>query len=69
MADPLNVKTLDDLRFLLDCETRGAVSNESAVARALDRYYAGIQESVESLLAELDDGTMADVMAHHERIH
>jgi len=62
MADPLNVKTLDDMRFLLDCETRGAVSNETAVARALDRYYAGVQESIESLLAELDDGTMADMV-------
>ncbi|MGO8704576.1 MAG: GspE/PulE family protein [Candidatus Brocadiia bacterium] len=62
MADPLNVKTLDDLRFLLDCETHGAVSNEPSVARALDRYYSGIQESVESLLAELDDGTMAKAM-------
>ena len=64
MADPLNVKTLDDLRFLLDCETHGAVSNEPAVARALDRYYSGIQESVESLLAELDDGTMANAMVN-----
>ncbi len=64
MADPLNVKTLDDLRFLLDCETHGAVSNEPSVARALDRYYSGIQESVESLLAELDDGTMAKAMTN-----
>ena len=64
MADPLNVKILDDLRFLLGCETRGAVSNEPAVARALDRYYAGIQESVESLLAELDDGTMSKVLTN-----
>ena len=63
MADPLNVKTLDDLRFLLDSNIRGAVSNEAAVARALDRYYAGVQESIESLLAELDDGTMADLVA------
>jgi len=62
MADPLNVKILDDLRFLLNCETHGAVSNEPSVARALDRYYSGIQESVESLLAELDDGTMAKAM-------
>ena len=62
MADPLNVKTLDDLRFLLDCEVRGAVSNETSVARALDKYYAGVQESVESLLAELDDGSMADLV-------
>jgi type IV pilus assembly protein PilB len=60
MADPLNVKTLDDLRFLLDADIQGAVSDEGAVARALDRYYAGVQESVESLLSELDDGTMAD---------
>ena len=61
MADPLNVRILDDLRFLLDCEVRGAVSNEGAVARALERYYAGQQESVEQLLSELDDGTLADL--------
>ena len=62
MADPLNVKTLDDLRFLLDCEVKGAVSNEPAVARSLDRDYAGVQESIENLLAELDDGTIADMI-------
>jgi len=62
MADPLNVKTLDDLRFLLDCEVKGAVSNEPAVARFLDRNYAGVQESIENLLAELDDGTIADMI-------
>ena len=64
MADPLNVKTLDDLRFLLDTPVQGAVSNEGAVAKALDRYYAGQQETIESLLAELDDGTMADMVAN-----
>ena len=63
MADPLNVKTLDDLRFLLDVEVHGAVSNEATVAKALDRYYAGVQETIESLLAELDDGTLADFTA------
>jgi len=58
MADPLNVKILDDLRFLLDCEVRGAVSNEGAVARALERLYAGREESLEELINELDDGTL-----------
>jgi len=58
MADSLNVKTLDDLRFLLDSEVRGAVSNEAAVARALERYYAGIEETFEGILAELDDGAI-----------
>ena len=36
LADPTHLKTLDDLRFLLNCEIEGAVSNEKAVARALD---------------------------------
>lgn len=61
MADPLNVKILDDLRFLLDCEVQGAVSNEAAVARALDRYYAGREDTVEKLLSELDVTTLKDL--------
>ena len=56
LADPLNVKVLDDLRFLLDCDLVGAVSNEDAVAAALDKYYAGQADSVEDLLTELEDG-------------
>ncbi len=56
MADPLNISTLDDLKFLLNCEIQGAVSNEEAVARAIDKYYAGSEESVESLLGQLEDG-------------
>lgn len=61
MADPLNVKIFDDLRFLLDCEIQGAVSNEGAVTRAIERYYAGKEESVESLLDELDVGQLSDM--------
>jgi len=60
MADPLNVRILDDLRFLLDVSVRGAVSNPEAVGRAIERYYAGADESVESLLAELDTGALDD---------
>jgi type IV pilus assembly protein PilB len=63
MADPLNVSTLDDLRFLLNCEVRGAVSNDDAVTRAIDKHYADSDESVETLLAELDgDDTMMEVI-------
>ena len=52
LADPTHLKTLDDLRFLLDCEVRGAVSNEKAVGRALERYYS-TQEDIEQILQEL----------------
>jgi type IV pilus assembly protein PilB len=63
MADPLNVKVLDDLRFLLGHDVVGAVSNEAAVSRALDKYYAGQQESVEALISSLDDGALLDMAA------
>lgn len=68
MADPLNVKILDDLKFLLDCEVRGAVSNEAAVARALDRYYAGEQESIEDILSSLDATELQDFGTQSESI-
>ncbi len=52
LADPTHLKTLDDLRFLLDCEVQGAASNEQAVNMALDAYYS-TQEDIETLLEQL----------------
>ncbi|MFH1025024.1 MAG: ATPase, T2SS/T4P/T4SS family, partial [Planctomycetota bacterium] len=57
MADPLNVAALDDLRFTVGCEVRGAVSNEEAILRAIEKIYAGATESVEDLIAEIEDGS------------
>ncbi|MBS3763983.1 MAG: Flp pilus assembly complex ATPase component TadA [Planctomycetes bacterium] len=54
LADPTNLKTLDDLRFLLNCEIAGAASNEKAVNMALDNYYSA-EEDVEGILEELGD--------------
>jgi len=54
MADPLNVNILDDLRFMLNCEVAGAVSNEDQISRAIDKYYAGQTESVDDIIAGLD---------------
>lgn len=45
MANPLNVNTLDDLRFMLDCKVVGAVSRESAVLDAIERRYGPKAES------------------------
>ena len=53
MADPLNVSILDDLRFLLNCEVQGAVSNEEAVNKAIEKYYASSGDTVEDLLKQM----------------
>jgi len=55
LADPTHLKTLDDLRFLLNCEVKGAVSGESSVDRSIQTYYS-TQESVADVLQELGTG-------------
>ena len=54
MADPLNVNALDDLRLMLSVDVFGAVSSESAVENALEKFYADRRESVEELLDEME---------------
>ncbi len=54
MADPRNVAALDDLKFMTNCEVQGAVSSEVAVVKAIEKYYAGQEESIEKLMQELD---------------
>jgi len=60
MADPFNVKALDDLRFLLDSNIEPAVSNEAAVGRAIEKYYSGQTESAEDVMKDMDESAIAD---------
>ena len=41
LADPMNPTVLDDLRFMLNVNIRGAVSSPGAIDRALEKYYPG----------------------------
>ena len=59
MADPLNVNALDDLRLMLSMDVVGAVSSESAVEAAIDKFYADRRESVEEILEEMEKTTTA----------
>ncbi|RME74713.1 MAG: type II secretion system protein GspE [Planctomycetota bacterium] len=64
LADPLNVSVLDDLRFLLNCEVQGAVSNREAVERAIRKYYAG--QTGDSLAEIMNELGAEDVMQIEE---
>ena len=55
LADPTHLKTLDDMRFLLNCEVQGAISTEAAVDRAVQKYYSA-HEDINSILEELQIG-------------
>ncbi len=55
MSDPLNVKVLDELNFLLSGVTMaGAVSNAEAIERALSRYYGDSVESINDVIAQME---------------
>ena len=53
LADPMNPTVLDDLRFMLNLEVRGAVSTQAAVERAILRYYGAKEdETLATAMAE-----------------
>ena len=55
MADPLDVQTLDDLRFMLNCQVKGAIASEDDIMAAIDRYYGTEMESVGELLKQIEN--------------
>lgn len=61
MADPQNIAALDDLRNFIGMEVRGAVSNLKDVEAAIRRYYADKEESIESVIQDLEDMEEAEI--------
>ena len=54
LADPQNISALDDMKFMLNIEVKGALSDPEAIERAMTKYYADRSESMESLLGSMD---------------
>jgi len=53
MAEPHNLDVLDDLRFMLSCDVRGAIASESAVDAAIQKYYASQKQSVDEIVRNI----------------
>ncbi|HNS81706.1 MAG TPA: ATPase, T2SS/T4P/T4SS family, partial [Kiritimatiellia bacterium] len=59
LSDPLDVETLDSLRYLLKCNVEGVVAPAEEIEVALNHYYAHTPETVETMLEEITEGTVA----------
>jgi len=55
MCDPQKLSILDELRNFLGYDVRSVVATERDVLAALDRYYASGSESVEGLVASMEE--------------
>jgi type IV pilus assembly protein PilB len=58
LGDPMNPTVLDDLRFMLNVEVRGAVSTPEAVDRGIKKYYGGKDD--DSLAKAMEEAANID---------
>jgi type IV pilus assembly protein PilB len=54
MAEPQNPSTLDSIRQFLQVEVKGAIATEADVMAAIERLYAGHQESIEDVVKQIE---------------
>ncbi len=52
MADPLDVRTLDDLRLVLGMEVKGVLASELEITAAIRTYYGVGAETLEKIIAQ-----------------
>ena len=54
LAEPQNPATLDSIRQFLQVEIKGVIAAESEVMAAIERLYAGHQESIEDVVRQIE---------------
>jgi type IV pilus assembly protein PilB len=57
MADPTNVFAVDDIKFMTGLKVEATVATESAVRRAIDRFYDS-SETLQNVMASIEDAGM-----------
>ena len=64
MADPTNVFAVDDIKFMTGLKVELKVATESAIRRAIDRFYDS-SETLQNVMASMEDAGM-EVMEDQE---
>jgi len=59
MSDPVNVSILDDLRFQLGMEVKGAIADDTQVSKAIAEHYGSQVGSVQEIVKEVDSAAEA----------
>ena len=58
MSDPTDLDALDAVRYILKCDVDGVVASRKQVQHALGFYYGDMDDSVESFLQDMTEGTL-----------
>jgi type IV pilus assembly protein PilB len=54
LAEPQNPSTMDSLRTFLGVDIKGVIASEADVTAAIERLYAGKQESIEDVVRQIE---------------
>ena len=65
MTNPLDIRTLDDLRLLLEVEVKGVLASEMEILEAIRKYYGVGAETIERIISEKT--TLPDLQASAEK--
>jgi general secretion pathway protein E/type IV pilus assembly protein PilB len=58
LADPTNLETLDSLRYILKRDVDGVIAPKKQIVALLNKFYGGVEDSVESFLEDVTEGTI-----------
>lgn len=64
LSDPLDVETLDSLRYILKCNVDGVVASADEITAALQHYYGQSGSAMDALLEEVSEGSVAMPSSH-----
>jgi len=59
LADPLDIETLDSLRYILKRNVEGVVASDEEISIALDHHYGRVEKSIEELLGQKETGNIS----------
>ena len=54
IADPLDLQSLDNIRFVINCQVQPVLATREAIDSAIDKYYSG-SDSLKNQLINFDD--------------
>lgn len=67
LAEPQNPATLDSIRSFLQVEVKGVIASEADVMAAIERLYAGHQDSIEDVVKQIEnDKGLAQYSNRHD---
>ncbi|MCK9614260.1 MAG: Flp pilus assembly complex ATPase component TadA [Candidatus Omnitrophica bacterium] len=68
MANPLDIRTIDDIRLLVGLEVKAALSSEPEIEEAIRKYYGVGADTLEKIIAEKPSGRIIEEKAGIEDV-